>query len=414
MYRAVVHLIPLIGYLNVVQSGPANPYPFQLKKSDGSRTPDLFFHGSNPLESVITDANGYTVIKDESTSDFVYAIRNETTGELISSGYAVGDSDPMKAGVPKGLLPSPHPKDQSGRQLQEEGEFHHRQLNVPSTGILKNLVILVRFKDHANRKLPTADDIHIVFNHDGEHDGNHPLAPTGSVRDVYRVNSYRKLTVESTVYGWVDLPETEAYYAAGASGFATQEYIDAMHSAMNTLRDDFSISSFSQFDGDGDGKIDMVTLIHSGYASEFSGDDEDGANAVDRIWSHHRKLARRRRWYPDESDKSIDAYVYQYATAPALYGVTGSSIGRIGVICHEIGHAIGLPDLYGTMEGNGLGSYDFMSNHWGFPPYFEISQYYPPILSPWTKMRAGWIEPQVINASGNFTIEASHLTDQIF
>ena len=74
----------------------------------------------------------------------------------------------------------------------------------------------------------------------------------------------------------------------------------------------------------------------------------------------------------------------------------------------------GLPDLYGTSEGNGIGSYDFMSNHWGFPPYFYISQLYPPILSPWTKMEAGWVEPIVIDKSGTFTIEASQLSNQIY
>ena len=71
--------------------------------------------------------------------------------------------------------------------------------------------------------------------------------------------------------------------------------------------------------------------------------------------------------------------------------------------------------MYGTSEGSGIGSYDFMSNHWGFPPYRSLSQLYPPILSPWSKMEAGWLEPIVINESGNFTINTSQLFDgQIF
>lgn len=74
----------------------------------------------------------------------------------------------------------------------------------------------------------------------------------------------------------------------------------------------------------------------------------------------------------------------------------------------------GLPDLYGTVEGNGLGSYDFMSNHWGFPRYFHLTQLYPPILSPWAKIKAGWVEPILITNTGNFTIEASQIKDQIY
>ena len=74
----------------------------------------------------------------------------------------------------------------------------------------------------------------------------------------------------------------------------------------------------------------------------------------------------------------------------------------------------GLPDLYGTSEGNGIGSFDFMSNHWGFPPSAFLSQLYPPILSPWSKMKVGWLDPIVIDKSGTFDIEASQLTDQIY
>ena len=341
LHRILLRLLPLIGWLGMVESGPASPQPFQLDH-DGGRTPDLFSRGSSPLDSFITDADGYTVIQDKNTSNFVYAMRNDTSGELVSSGIIIGEGDPAIAGITKRLRHSSF-EDHTGRHLLEEGrESNHRELAVPSTGTLKNLVILVRFTNHKNRILPTANDFDIVFNHEGNDNENHKLAPTGSVRDVFRVNSYGKLNLNSTVYGWVDLPETEAYYANGVGGFATLQYMEALHSAMDTLRDNDNFNViFSDFDGDNNGKIDMVTLIHSGYASEANGDDEDGAVGDDRIWSHHRKLPKTRRWYPDPSDKKNDVYVYQYSTAPALYGVKGSSIGRIGVISHEIGHAIG-------------------------------------------------------------------------
>ena len=74
----------------------------------------------------------------------------------------------------------------------------------------------------------------------------------------------------------------------------------------------------------------------------------------------------------------------------------------------------GLPDMYGTSEGNGVGSYDFMSNHWGFPPYFHISQLYPPVLSPWSKIQVGWLDPIVIDESGTFEITTSQFTDQVY
>ena len=333
--------VSLAGWLGTAKSGPVDPDPFQCDNSDGGYATSLFYHGSSPLDLAISDADGYTVIQDKNNSNFVYAKKNDTIGELVSSGIVVGNGDPKSAGIAKRLRRSSSSNDHTRRHLLEGHEPHRRELSVPSTGTLKNLVVLVRFQNHKTRILPTAEDFDVVFNHEGEDDHHHDLAPTGSVRDVFRVNSYGKLTLESEVYGWVDLPETEAYYAAGLGGFATPEYMEVLHSAMDAVRDEFEIVDFSEFDGDNDGKIDMVTLVHSGYASEANGADEDGAVNDDRIWSHHRKLPRKRRWYPDPQNKKDDAYVYQYGTVPALYGVKGSSIGRIGVTCHEIGHAIG-------------------------------------------------------------------------
>ncbi len=341
LYRNIFFLVAIsFGSFGIVESGTINPYPFQVGE-DGSDSTPLFYHGSSPFDSVLADADGYTVIRDTETSDFVYASKNHTNGELISSGIVVGTGDPSSAGIPKRLHPTSTSKDYGRRYLREGHRAHRRELSVPSTGNLKNLVLLVRFQNHKTRILPSVDDFDVLFNHKGDDNDHHDLAPTGSVRDVFRVNSYGKFILESKIYGWIDLPKPESYYAAGVSGFATPQYIEALHSAMNALRDELHITDFSEFDGNNDGKIDMVTLVHSGYAAEINGADEDGAVNNDRIWSHHRKLPRKKRWHPNPNKKNTEPFVYQYGTVPGLYGAKGSDIGRIGVTCHEIGHAIG-------------------------------------------------------------------------
>jgi M6 family metalloprotease-like protein len=395
--------------LGSIDGAPASPYPFREKQPDGSETPDLYLHGSTPDRSFVTDANGYTVVQDQSTSNYVYAIMNTTSGALIPSTFLVGMTDPALKGIPKRLVPTLY-RDQTNRLLLEDTTDQdydevpmpvHRRLTLPS--VIKNVVVLVRFSNHRSRVLPSVSDFNILFN---QLNSKSPQAPTGSVRDVFLINSYGGLTIESSVFGWVDLPNTESYYAAGRSGFGTTQYFEALRFAMTALQTNFGVN-FANFDANGDGKVDMVTVIHSGYAAEIDGNDPSGATIPNRIWSHRWRLPSSQFW--TGNGKVVEGY----STSPGLFGLSGSSIGRIGVICHEIGHNLGLPDMYGTSAGNGIGSFDFMSNHWGFTPY-HLSQLYPPILSPWCKTLAGWLDPILIDKSGKYSIAASYTSKQIY
>jgi M6 family metalloprotease-like protein len=389
-----------------VQASPACPFPVEFEPNS-TITKQLFFHGSSPNQSFLSDSEGYTVIENECDANFVYASHNSTSGELVSSGIVVGQGDPTEAGIPRGLRPynyQPYTRRQLFEQTSARESFSQqdRRLSLPS--MMKNLVVLIRFSDHKGRALPSRSDINILFN---RLDSDHHLAPTGSVKDVFRINSYGKFTLQSSIYGWIDLPKTESYYANGISGFGSSQYFEALHFAMDSLRDSYGVD-FSSFDANGDGKVDLVTLIHSGYAAEIWGKDQNGASVKNRIWSHYWRLPLSKVWTND------GVVVHQYSTSPGLFGLSGSDIGRIGVISHEIGHTIGLPDLYGTSLGNGIGSYDLMSNHWGFAPLYSQSQLYPPIMSPWSKMKVGWLDPILIDESGTFTIAPSAVSEQVY
>jgi hypothetical protein len=60
-----------------------------------------------------------------------------------------------------------------------------------------------------------------------------------------------------------------------------------MHAAIRyalTYLDQKKVVNFSEFDGDGDGYVDAITFLHSGYGAEWGGIDSYNANYADRIW----------------------------------------------------------------------------------------------------------------------------------
>jgi M6 family metalloprotease-like protein len=334
----------------------------------------------------LEDINGYTVLKNNENW-YVYADRF-IDGTLRPTSAKVGRADAESFGLKPHLLPDATILDELTRErlavpTPDFALSGPQPLSVSASGTIKNLVILMRFSNHGpddqDRDLPSAADFDLIFNSVG---GDPDLAPSGSVRDYYFESSYGQMTLDSTVVGWVDLPETEQFYADGESGL-TSTIWEAIEVA---LEEADPLVDFSEFDEDLDGFVDSIAFVHSGYAAEFGGDDEYGTPNEDRIWSHRWSIPE---WESDEGVK-----VRPYHVNPGLWGTEGSDPGRIGVICHETGHFFGLPDLYDRNGGGaGLGRWGLMgSGSWGF----EGTQRYPTHFCAWSKVQLGWVEPQII------------------
>lgn len=394
-------LFLITGLPSLLHATSAAPFAFTETQPDGSKI-DLHIEGDEFFH-YLRDPAGFTVVKDRKW--FVYA-KKDAEGRLVPSGLRVGQSNPAKAGLSKNTLPDPAVRNARRNAMADLQQAGGDGAEVPSaanpiSGSLKNLVVLLRFSNHASRSLPSTGDIDVLMNAVGGHTS---LAPTGSVRDCYLENSYNQLSLDSTVFYWVTLPNTEAYYANGDSGLTSKTH-EALKYALDVLDADPAIQ-FADFDQDNDGNIDAITFLHSGYGAEWGGTSADGASYVDRIWSHKWAIfGGGGAWFSSDGVR-----VYEYHISPGIWGTSGSTIGRIGVICHETGHFLGLPDLYDGSGGEGIGSYGLMANSWGF----DGSQKYPPHLSAWSKAALGWISPTVISTAGTYTANQAETAAEAF
>jgi M6 family metalloprotease-like protein len=134
--------------------------------------------------------------------------------------------------------------------------------------------------------------------------------------------------MHSTIADWVilDSKYTEAYCANGKSGLSTV-LSECLINALDKV--DQSID-FSLFDTNSDGYIDAIAFLHSGYGAEHNSN-------TDWIWSHKSGFGD---WTSSEGVK-----VSTYHISPALWGSSGSEIGRIGVIAHETAHLLYVPQM---------------------------------------------------------------------
>lgn len=384
--------IALFGLLVAAQNSlavSASPHAIHELQPDGTEI--VLFVRGNEHFNWQEDANGFTVLKNRGR--FVYA-ELDARGRLVPTAWEVGKVNPGAKGLQKRILPDRRliePQKAGGSSAGAEAP----QAIAPA-GTIKNLVVMVRFSDHVGRPLPSAADMGVLFNATAPHA---TLAPTGSVKMVYLENSYGQMTLESTISNWVTVSNTEAYYADGQSG--TSKLWEALREALSILD---ATTDFSSFDTDGDGYIDSITFIHSGYGAEWGGTDAYGTYYTSRIWSH--RWAIQPAWISAEGVR-----VFDYHISPGVWGTSGSQIGRIGVIAHETGHFFGLPDLYDTDgTGEGIGSYGLMANSWGF----DGSQKYPPHFSPWSKIRLGWLTPVIITQAGNYSLPAVETSPTVF
>ncbi len=180
-----------------------------------------------------------------------------------------------------------------------------------------------------------------------------------------------------------------AYYGGndinGNDSLVAQMVVDAC-AAANTDVD------FTQYDTDGNGRVDNVFIYYAGYNEAEHGPENS-------IWPH--------RWIVIQSSslpnvKFDGKRVYDYACTSELKGNTGANMCGIGTFCHEFGHVLGLVDYYNTAESNKatLELWNIMDSG----SYLNAGRT-PPLYSAYDRFFLGWLTPEQVTSGSNITIE---------
>ena len=143
------------------------------------------------------------------------------------------------------------------------------------------------------------------------------------------------------VIGPVTLDKGYAHYGENAS-FYTDKNINEFFSEALTKAQAIQ-ASWEDFDNDGDGVVDMAFFI-------YAGEGENGCDDPNTIWPKEM-----------ESGGTINGTAYgAYACCNEVFD--GATDGT-GTMCHELSHALGLPDFYDTnYKMYGMDYWDLMDS----------------------------------------------------
>ena len=312
----------------VAVAAPLRNVPQTLRQPDGAVV-HLFATGDEYYNR-LHDANGFTVVRDPDTGYLVYAMKID--GRLQPTGFVAGTDDPAAAGLAPDLMPDPRTIP-SPDELFPIRERHARVrtmglANAPAFSTINNLVVFVSFADETTPAFWPADTYQAWFN-----------SGPSSMENYFLEASYGQLTVASTFYpapGGTTVvsfrdAHNRSYYtpynaASNPDGYQDNERNGREWTLLQAAVDSIAsqVPGSLDLDTNRDGYIDSVVFVLSGSAGEHG----------NLLWPH--------RWAID--DRHYPARVNGKQLGDYNLQLNGNV--NVGVLCHEMTHTLGAPDLY--------------------------------------------------------------------
>ncbi len=212
----------------------------------------------------------------------------------------------------------------------------------------------------------------------------------GSISQYFTDASNGKFTPVFDLYGPYETKHEHDYYGSRRDDLVTEAVAKA----------DRDID-FSKYDSNNDGNVDLVYVLYAGTGANLSGNLSDvwpGCTADQYIVTNDHKTVR---VIGVSNELATDNYMGQNLRA------------GIGVFCHEMSHALGLPDLYWTLkdvkphDANGNPDFDNCGpEDWDLMDGGEniYNGMWPCQYNAWEREYLGWEDAEELTDAQNITL----------
>jgi len=379
--------------------------PITLTQPDG--TVINCFATGDEFYNWVHDSLGYTIVQNPTSGYYHYAILDNDS--LVCSNYIVGTVSPTSVN----LQPRVNISGEKIREIVNSSPLYQNNLRAAAeqnasgtqtrsnTGALNNIVIYIRFAGEPDFSVAQGN-YQAVFQNSFASLFNSTVSGDNSMRNYFREVSYNKLDIVSYFYPQNDGTTILSYkdefnrgyyqpYNAVTNPDGYQPWEPSIYRGLTLLTNAIEsvknqIPSSLNLDFNNDTLVDNVCFIIRGYSG------------VDYLHPHKGTLANAN--YIIGYNSYINGIKVGNYTLQSEFDLL-YYIGAYGnqVLCHEMFHTLGAPDLYHCNYDGGtpVGNWDLMASYLNPPQHMGayIKHKYGVWISSITK----------ITTSGTYTLQ---------
>ena len=298
-------------------------YTFEREMTLNTGETVTFYESGDEDFRYYHDDDGYVLIRDNEAATLEYAVNSNGRPEASGVSYAAGDEAIAEvAKMTVNDVDLENNPDLYTDYPTLSDEIYIEPPLAGNAGSIVNLVIYIRF---AGETYTPSATLNTMLN-----------ADSGSLRSYYRVMSNNSVTIDSvfpysggSVYVYT-APNDRSYYSID-EGDSRRAGIEGelIAGAVNAARSYFALGG-ADLDVNDDGYLDSLSIIVGGSSSTTWGS---------LLWPHSWNLDAIRPSSPTyvDADNTVRVGDYSFNFDTAL---------TTGVLCHEMGHVLGAPDLY--------------------------------------------------------------------